>query len=305
MRTTPIEINMEETYPACNVSRNVVQEKVAAFNRLSMGTKMILDIGTSGMNSTTAVHQWNPLDILDVEHSSFRYGLLILNQPINVPRDLMLSLWNKATMRVTVDGGTNRWFHFLQNGDYIPPDLITGDMDSIKQNVLAYFKSKGTRIILTPNQNETDFTKALRHFQCHVASEKLQLDGVIAVCETSGRLDQILTNLNTLYKTKEIIGDLPMYQLASDSLTWLLTPGQHRIFVGETIAHKGGWCSLIPVGARVENVTTTGLKWNLNNRSMEFGGLISSSNTYSGEPEITVKTSGPLVWSMGLRDDNT
>jgi len=41
------------------------------------------------------------------------------------------------------------------------------------------------------------------------------------------------------------------------------------------------------------------------NRVMEFGGTISTSNTYSGDPVVTVKTSGTLVWSMGLCDDET
>ena len=86
---------------------------------------------------------------------------------------------------------------------------------------------------------------------------------MIAVCETSGRLDQILTNLNTLFKAKNIVGNLPVYQLASDSLTWLLKPGHHHILAGEEIVQKHGWCSLVPLGAKVEHVTTTGLKWNL------------------------------------------
>jgi thiamine pyrophosphokinase len=91
-----------------------------------------------------------------------------------------------------------------------------------------------------------------------------QLDGVIAVCETSGRLDQILANLNTLYMAKDILGNIPVYQLAKDSLTWLLLPGSHRINVGDMLVRTGGgWCSLVPLGAQVEHVTTTGLKWNL------------------------------------------
>jgi len=91
-----------------------------------------------------------------------------------------------------------------------------------------------------------------------------QLDGIIAVCETSGRLDQILANLNTLYKTKDIFGNIPVYQLAKESLTWLLLPGSHQINVGDVLVRTGGgWCSLVPLGAQVEHVTTTGLKWNL------------------------------------------
>jgi thiamine pyrophosphokinase len=74
-----------------------------------------------------------------------------------------------------VDGGTNRWFHFLQNADYIAPEFITGDMDSIKQNVLSYFRSKGAQIISTPNQNETDFTKALRQIHDYITNQNLQV----------------------------------------------------------------------------------------------------------------------------------
>jgi thiamine pyrophosphokinase len=83
------------------------------------------------------------------------------------------------------------------------------------------------------------------------------------VCETSGRLDQILANLNTLYKAKDILGNIPVYQLARDSLTWLLPPGSHQINVGDAVVKARSWCSLVPLGAKVEHVTTTGLKWNL------------------------------------------
>lgn len=264
---------------------------------------MVLDVG---MNASIAVNMWNPHNILDVGRNlSFRFGLLILNQPINIERDFMLSLWNRASVRVAVDGGANRWFHFLQGTDCVVPELVTGDFDSIKQNVLSHFRSKGAEVIPTPNQDETDFLKALRQIQSHITNQNLQLDGIIAVCETAGRLDQILANLNTLYKAKDILGNIPVYQLARDSLTWLLRPGSHQIDVGDAVVKKHGWCSLIPLGARVDHVTTTGLKWNLNNRLMDFGGMVSTSNTYSGDPVITVKTSGSLVWCMGLCDDET
>lgn len=83
------------------------------------------------------------------------------------------------------------------------------------------------------------------------------------MCETSGRLDQILANLNTLYKAKDIVGNVPVYQLAKNSLSWLLAAGSHQINVGDATVKKGCWCSLVALGAGVERVTTTGLKWNL------------------------------------------
>jgi thiamine pyrophosphokinase len=105
-------------------------------------------------------------------------------------------------------------------------------------------------------------TDSMNKIECFIMAYQ-QLDGVIAVCETAGRLDQILGNLNTLYKAKDILGNIPVYQLARDSLSWLLRPGSHQIEVGEAVVKKHGWCSLIPLGAGVEHVTTTGLKWNL------------------------------------------
>jgi hypothetical protein len=56
---------------------------------------MCLDKG-QGMNTLAVVSQWNPLHILDAGNVLFRFGLLILNQPINIPRDFMFSLWNKG-----------------------------------------------------------------------------------------------------------------------------------------------------------------------------------------------------------------
>jgi hypothetical protein len=57
---------------------------------------MILDIGTSGMNASPALNRWNPHDILDIGNTSLRFGLLILNQPINIHRDFMLCLWKRG-----------------------------------------------------------------------------------------------------------------------------------------------------------------------------------------------------------------
>jgi thiamine pyrophosphokinase len=80
-----------------------------------------------------------------------------------------------ASVRVAVDGGANCWFHFLQGSECVVPDLVVGDFDSVKQDVLSYFRSKGAEVIQTPDQDETDFTKALRQIESLITRQNLQV----------------------------------------------------------------------------------------------------------------------------------
>ena len=109
-------------------------------------------------------------------------------------------MWNNATYKITVDGGTNRWYKIANNFEknceitkttQIIPDLITGDLDSIHSDVLNFYKDK-CEVINTPDENYTDFTKTV---QLISAKNTVEVDYIVAFSEHSGRLDQILGKL--------------------------------------------------------------------------------------------------------------
>ncbi|XP_026275365.1 thiamin pyrophosphokinase 1 isoform X1 [Frankliniella occidentalis] len=245
---------------------------------------------------------WEPLSFLGTEYRE-PFTLVILNQPISIKKEVMVHLWNNAVYRITVDGGTDRWLDWLEASGACGvsnlglPDLITGDFDSIRPDTMITLKEKSVCFESTPDQDLTDFSKAVK-----CAKEKQAANLIIAICEVSGRLDQILSQLNTLHTHEERI-----VLLSSCSATWLLRPGSHEIYVSglksRDILSHDRWIGLIPVGAP-SRVTTSGLKWNLDNTEMKFGGLISSSNTYSNDPVIKIKTDQPLIWSMGIDISN-
>lgn len=122
-----------------------------------------------------------------------RTAVVVLNTSIENPPMLVRRLWNEceltprdrtsfarfqrtvrrvsALLRLTVDGGTNQWHRFAKQNDTFDdlklPDIITGDLDSADPAVVDQFVSMGSRVVHTPNQDETDFFKALMEIEKH------------------------------------------------------------------------------------------------------------------------------------------
>ncbi|CAG9809450.1 unnamed protein product [Chironomus riparius] len=253
-------------------------------------------------------HPKNIFNISDIKKSVLKYGLVVLNRPILLHKELVKVLWNHSSINITVDGGTNRWLSWIIENELEekmkPPCFITGDMDSCHSETLKYFNK--TKVISTPDQDATDFTKALNVLDSFV--NKLELSHIVVICETSGRFDQIIANINTLFennqKPKEIVR--PVYILTSNSVTWLLPPtsinSMHEIHIPINV--KNQWCSLIPI-ANSAIVTTSGLKWNLDHNKMEFGGIVSTSNKYDDQLDVVkIATDSILIWSMGVQNED-
>lgn len=203
---------------------------------------------------------------------------------------------------MTVDGGTNKWHSFVKQNsldDLKFPDLITGDLDSANPAVVEQFVSMGSKIIPTPSQDETDFTKALKEVKKYSASNYIctcellvvflclklvfflenckSIDSIIVMVNMCHRVDHFLSNLNTLYKskTKDLYFDEDIYLLGRNSLTWLLQAGTHRIHVPQSLRlhPENNYVGFFPMGSVCDECTTTGLKWNLSKLSPFFSHL--------------------------------
>jgi len=244
---------------------------------------------------------WNPFSYL----KSGKYVFCILNQPIS-NCSFLVNLWNKSLYRVTVDGGASIWSDIIDvySGEIIcqpQPDLITGDFDSVQQNHLKHFETLGSRIIPTPDQDNTDFTKCLQQLEMLRSEPKMkEAEAVFVFVENSGRLDQIMGNVQTLFLAKEIIA-LPVFLISSSSLTWLLSKGQHKIKCKDLVTNESH-CGLIPLDGK-SVVTTTGLKWNLSEDELRFGNVVSTSNGFDCTSEfVNIDTSNVLLWTMDLKE---
>ncbi|KAJ1974877.1 cAMP-dependent protein kinase subunit [Dimargaris cristalligena] len=177
------------------------------------------------------------------------------------------------------------------------PDGICGDMDSIRPDVSQYFAHRGTEINHVRDQDTTDFMKCLNWI------DQLQVRHgwtdsamtVIAYGNLGGRLDQTMSSLYVLFNfgaSKQI------YLANPESITFLLPKGKNQIECDWYKSQPA--CGIIPLGVSSATVTTTGLRWNLDNTETSFNGLLSTSNIPDA-PEIVVDTSEPVIWTIELK----
>lgn len=157
---------------------------------------------------------------------------------------------------------------------------------------------RDSSVVHTPDQDETDFSKSLRELEPHIKPTKVRT--VVVVSQTSGRLDQIMANINTLHRSKQLTSANRILLLSDNSISFLLDPGKHTINIPPPLVAKQDWCAIMPFRAATR-VRTTGLKWNLKDQVLQFGGIVSTSNTYEpNAKKVEIKTDQPVLWSMGI-----
>ncbi|KAG0030950.1 cAMP-dependent protein kinase subunit [Podila clonocystis] len=242
-----------------------------------------------------------------------RFALIILNQPILIQRHLFENF--------CADGGANRLYDLMKTDEerakYLP-DFIRGDFDSLRDNVKDYYASNGVQVEKIDEQYSTDFMKCIELVReldpihstlpqgnqdtttdtlTNISHEQLlsQNLGVVVLGGSGGRFDQSMSSIHHLY----ILNRERHAALVSDeSIVVVLEAGTYEITCNLEI--EGPTCGIIPVGSSVAHLTTTGLRWDIENWGTSFGTQISTSNALTGS-NVTLHTDAPVVWTTELR----
>ncbi|KAH8100098.1 thiamine pyrophosphokinase [Cristinia sonorae] len=231
-----------------------------------------------------------------------RFALIILNQPFAF--ELFRRLWDSSEWHCCADGGANRLHDAcMQQGGqdlrsrYLP-NMIKGDLDSLRSDVREYYTSQGVLVVRDDDQNSTDLMKCIYELS---AIEKQEGDNsyeLIVLGGLSGRLDQTIHTLSLLYKQRKT--GRRIYAVNDENVAWVLDKGEHLIDIDHTLF--GQTCGLLPVGVDSSVLTTTGLRWNLTEHESGFEGMVSTSNhLVPEEPIVYIKTSRAIWWTMELR----
>lgn len=113
------------------------------------------------------------------------------------------------------------------------------------------------------------------------------------------RFDQEIAAIHALYKWAHKFQRIVV--LSETNSTELLCAGWlHKIQIRGSLK-AGNSCGLLPLGGKVNCITTSGLVWNLNEEFLELGQRISTSNQIAEDvEEVTVVCSEDLLWTCSI-----
>lgn len=216
--------------------------------------------------------QYHPsFPLLQRHHFSMR-ALLSLSGTIPPAGDLRRLRYDTV---IAADGSA---WQLLECG--ITPDFIVGDLDSFHRIAHPETAFAGTHIVHVPDQESTDFEKALRLGMDYGATEFL------VVGMNGGELEHTLNNWSILLRYShrvqiDIFDAGRLGQVVSSSLILPTQPG-------EVI-------SLIPQ-PRVR-LTTRGMVWELTDEVLELGSREGARNqAHQSTVELTVHEGSVLVF---------
>jgi thiamine pyrophosphokinase len=182
---------------------------------------------------------------------------------------------------------TDGAFHYLKQLKFPLDklDFISGDFDShkIEEEIIHQAQNHQFEIIETPDQNKTDFHKALELILAK-GFENIDVYG-----GSGGEQDHFLGNLSVAYAFKDKLN----LQFFDEYSSYYFIPKNFSIS-----DVKGKMISLMPFPI-AKNIETKGLKWPLNREDLMLGERIGTRNIAENK-DVTIKyNQGDLLIFVG------
>ena len=160
----------------------------------------------------------------------------------------------------------------------VVPLEIWGDLDSADKNLVEKAEKMGSRVIEFDSRKDfTDGELILSEM------EKRGFEKIVVLGGLGGRTDHLLTNLNLLFKFKNVV----------------FLSEKEKIFKVEkkmTIENEEGkTVSFIPMSDTVEEITLTGFEYPLNKYTVHRGETICTSNIVRSSRAVIEFKSGKLL----------
>jgi len=194
----------------------------------------------------------------------------------SISKGIDIELLNDAYI-MAVNGGVE---NALKLG--ITPSLLLGDLDSADPDNLEWAKEKGIKIKRFPQDKDySDLELAL--------DEAVEMNPreIFILGATGGRTDHLLFNIFILLKYSET--NIRIVMLNIEEKIFLAKSG------GKIFEPVNATVSLIPLTSEVNGITTSGLKYSLEEETLYMGSSRGLSNVIIESPFTIYFTAGKLL----------
>ncbi|GAA3651776.1 thiamine diphosphokinase [Asaccharospora irregularis DSM 2635] len=180
---------------------------------------------------------------------------------------------------ICADGGANHTYYME-----ITPDYIIGDLDSVDEKLVSYYKNTGVKFEKFPAKKDETDTEL-----CIYLARDLKATRIDFIAALGGRIDHTITNINLLYYLKEM-----------DIIPRIISEKEEMyIAVNEEITisgNVGDIVSVIAINGDADGVTLKNLEYPLDNYYMKYGVPIGMSNVMlSNECKVKVKKGNLII----------
>lgn len=160
-------------------------------------------------------------------------------------------------------------------------DLVVGDLDSVSAQGLDATAATIERH--SPDKDATDLDLALQ------AAMRLEPDRLIVLGGQAGRFDHLMGTV--LLLTSE--------RWAEVDVEWVANRARVRVMRAGATLHGavGTLLTLLAVAGPAIGITTSGLRWNLDNATLQPGSTLGVSNVFTA-PIATVRMTGGLLLAI-------
>lgn len=203
------------------------------------------------------------------------------------------------------------------------PDVILGDLDSLRPRVRRYYEKRGSAVIHDDDQNATDLTKCLHYVRTGTRNgdspragplsamppTQSRLD-IVVLGSLCGRVDQAFATLQPLIVASHDSSHPPhrcngqILLVTSQNVSFILRPGRNKIHTPLSQGILAESVGIVPLG-ETATITTRGLEWDVQGWETQMGGNVSTSNHVEDDiVEVDVKlpneTKGAVMFTIEL-----
>jgi len=197
-------------------------------------------------------------------------AIIILNGRMTCNNEFYKNYIKEEDDIFCADGGSNYAYELKLN-----PKLILGDLDSIKENVLNYYKKEEIEFKKYPTEKDKTDTELI----IEEVENLKKYNEIIILGGLGGRVDHTLANIQLLEKYKDI-------KFINSKEEIELLENEKKILINKT----NKTISLIPISEKVEVKKLVGFKYDGENLIFERGNSLGISNVVEkDEAKIDIK----------------